>query len=144
MRNTCKKPGMIRPLISTGLQPGVCVGRRTKAVSTASPAREKTAKAAQSSLSRWVTGLQPGANKSKYLEIIEANYISGYKIRLSFNDEKTRVVDFGPFLKQARNPMFAKYRRPKEFKSFHIRDGDLMWGDFEMIFPIADLHRGKI
>jgi hypothetical protein len=22
--------------------------------------------------------------------------------------------------------------------------GDLMWGDYEMIFPIADLYRGEI
>ena len=26
----------------------------------------------------------------------------------------------------------------------HLHYGDLMWGDFEMIFPIADLHRGEI
>ena len=81
---------------------------------------------------------------SQHLEITEAEYVSGYMIRLTFNDETARVMDFGPFLSQAKNPMFTKYRRTEEFKSFHIQDGDLMWGDFEMIFPITDLHAGKI
>jgi Protein of unknown function (DUF2442) len=84
------------------------------------------------------------ARKTKYLEITEAKYVSGYKIRLAFNDETIRVMDFGPFLKKAQNPMTTKYCNLKRFKAFHIQDGDLMWGDFEMIFPIADLHRGEI
>ena len=78
------------------------------------------------------------------LEIREAKYVPRYKVDLRFNDGARRVVDFAPFLKRATNPMFTKYRRLKEFKAFQIRDGDLMWGDFEMIFPIADLRKGKI
>lgn len=79
-----------------------------------------------------------------YLRIKEARYIPRHRVDIKFNDGTRRVVDFGPFLKQAKNPMFTKYRRLKEFKSFHIQDGDLMWGDFEMIFPIEDLRQGKI
>ena len=86
----------------------------------------------------------PIARKNKYLEITEAKYVSGHKIRLSFNDETIRVMEFGPFLKKAKNPMTTKYRNLKQFKAFHIQDGDLMWGDFEMIFPIIDLYRGEI
>jgi hypothetical protein len=88
--------------------------------------------------------LMPVASKTKYLEITEAKYISGYRIRLIFNDGMIRVMDFGPFLKKAQNPMITKYRNPKQFKSFHIQDGNLMWGDFEIIFPITDLYKGKI
>ena len=79
-----------------------------------------------------------------YLRVKEAKYVPRHKVDIKFNDGTHRVVDFGPFLNQARNPMFTKYRRAEEFKSFHIQDGDLMWGDFEMIFPITDLHAGKI
>lgn len=79
-----------------------------------------------------------------YLRVKEARYVPRYRVDIKFNDGTHRVVDFGPFLKQARNPMFTKYRRPKEFKTFHIQDGDLMWGDFEMIFPIMDLYQGNI
>jgi hypothetical protein len=79
-----------------------------------------------------------------YLEIVEAKYVSGYKIRLVFNDETERVVDFGPFLEKARNPDTTDYRDLKKFREFRIEDGDLIWGDFQMIFPIVDLHRGEI
>jgi hypothetical protein len=78
------------------------------------------------------------------LEVTEAKYISNYRIRLVFNDGKTRVVDFGPFLAKARNPDTTDYRDLEKFKSFRIEDGDLIWGDFQMIFPVADLHDGKI
>ena len=51
---------------------------------------------------------------------------------------------FGPFLAKARNPDTTAYRDLKKFKSFHIQDGDLVWGDYQMIFPIMDLYRGNI
>jgi hypothetical protein len=79
-----------------------------------------------------------------YLEIVEAKYVSGYKIRLVFNDETERIVDFEPFLEKARNPDTTDYRDLKKFREFRIEDGDLIWGDFQMIFPITDLHRGRI
>jgi hypothetical protein len=81
---------------------------------------------------------------TNHLEAGGAEYASGYKIRLSFNDGLVRVMDFEPFLKKAQNPMFTKYRRVKQFRSFHVEHGDLMWGDFEMIFPIENLHSGEI
>ena len=79
-----------------------------------------------------------------YLRVKEAKYVPRYRVDIAFNDGTRRVVDFGPFLKQARNPMFTKYRGLAEFKSFHNQDGDLMWGDYEMIFPIMDLYNGTI
>ena len=84
------------------------------------------------------------ANATQYLEITEAKYVSGYNILLTFNDRTVRVMDFGPFLAKARNPDTTDYRDMKKFKSFRIEHGDLIWGDFQMIFPIADLHRGEI
>ena len=79
-----------------------------------------------------------------YLEITEARYISGYRIRLAFSDGAVRVVDFEPFLRRARNPDLAQYRQMRKFKSFRLHYGDLMWGDYEMIFPVADLYKGEI
>jgi len=81
---------------------------------------------------------------TNYLEITEAEYISGYKIRLKFNDDTSRIMDFEPFLRKARNPDLTQYRQLKKFKQFRIHYGDLMWGDYEMIFPITDLYRGEI
>lgn len=84
------------------------------------------------------------AQTTTYLEIVGAEYASGYKIRLAFNDGTKRVMDFGPFLRKAMNPDIAKYRQLRNFKKFHLHYGDLMWEDFEMIFPMEDLHRGEI
>jgi hypothetical protein len=81
---------------------------------------------------------------TKYLRITEAKYVSDYKIGLTFNDGTERVMDFEPFLRKAQNPHITKYRQMRQFKSFRLDYGDLMWGDYEMIFPIADLHRGEI
>jgi len=78
------------------------------------------------------------------LEITQATHLGDYRISLEFSDGTQRVMDFGPFLRKARNPETIAYRNLRKFKSFHLQDGDLMWGDFEMIFPIADLHRGEI
>ena len=84
------------------------------------------------------------AQTADYLEIAEAKYVSGYKIRLSFSDGKVRVMDFEPFLRKARNPDLAQYRQLRKFKSFRLHYGELMWGDYEMLFPIADLYKGDI
>jgi hypothetical protein len=84
------------------------------------------------------------ANATQFLEVTEAKYVSGYKLLLTFNDGAVRVVDFGPFLAKARNPDTTDFRDLKRFKSFHLEDGDLMWGDYQMIFPIMDLYRGNI
>jgi len=81
---------------------------------------------------------------TQYLEVIETKYVSGYKLRLTFNDDAIRIVDFGPFLKKAQNPDTTDYRDLKKFKSFRIEYGDLIWGDHQMIFPIMDLYCGTI
>ncbi|HEY5298796.1 MAG TPA: DUF2442 domain-containing protein [Verrucomicrobiae bacterium] len=81
---------------------------------------------------------------TKYLEVVEAKYVSVYKLLLTFNDGTVRAVDFGPFLEKAQNPDTTDYRDLKKFKSFRIEYGDLIWGDHQMIFPVMDLYHGTI
>jgi hypothetical protein len=81
---------------------------------------------------------------ANYLEITEAEYVSGHKIRLKFSDDTSRVMDFEPLLRKTTNPDLAQYRRLKKFKQFRLHYGDLMWGDYEMIFPVSDLYRGEL
>ena len=81
---------------------------------------------------------------TEYLEVAEAKYVSGYKLRVVFSDGASRVVDFEKFLRRAQNPDLTQYRQLRKFKSFHLHYGNLMWGDYEMIFPLADLHSGEI
>ena len=142
--STAMKKLTKQPLISTGLQPGVRGWRVISAVSTASRVRGKAVETPGSPLGRRGTGLKPSVNERKYLEITEATYVADYKLRLVFNDGKQRVMDFEPFLRQAKNPMLTQDRQLRKFKRFHLDHGDLMWGDYEMIFPITDLHRGEI
>ena len=40
--------------------------------------------------------------------------------------------------------MTKKHLDKNLFKTFKIEYGDIHWNDFEMCFPIWDLHEGKI
>jgi hypothetical protein len=78
------------------------------------------------------------------ISITLAEYIKDYKIKFSFSDETEKTIDFGNFLRNAKNPMTKKYLDKKLFKNYTIEYGDIIWNDFEMCFPIWDLHEGKI
>jgi hypothetical protein len=78
------------------------------------------------------------------ISIEKAEYKGEYMINIRFSDETERVIDFGNFLQKAKNPMTKKYLNKELFKSFTIEYGDLVWNDYEMCFPIWDLHEGNI
>lgn len=78
------------------------------------------------------------------VSIDKALYIKDYKINLYFSDGVEREVDFGNFLRNAKNPMMKKYLDRELFKAFTLDHGDLVWNDYELCFPIWDLHEGKI
>ncbi|NUO82704.1 DUF2442 domain-containing protein [candidate division KSB1 bacterium] len=82
--------------------------------------------------------------ETEVIEIIHAEYVDGFRIHLWFNDGKEHVVDFTPFLEKARNSALKKYRAVREFNKFKLVYGNLDWNDYEMCFPVADLHEGKI
>ena len=78
------------------------------------------------------------------LSITKANYIGDFAIRLFFTDGNQQLVDFKPFLEQAKHPTVRKYLSEEQFKNFQIKDGNLDWNDFDMCFPIVDLYRNLI
>lgn len=78
------------------------------------------------------------------VSIEQADYKGDYVINLRFSDGVERNIDFSSFLKNAKNPMTKKYLDKELFKSFKIDHGDLVWNDYEMCFPIWDLHEGRI
>jgi hypothetical protein len=82
--------------------------------------------------------------ETKIIEIVRAEYVDDYRIHLWFSDGKERIMDFEPFLRNARNPLFKKYLNLNEFKNFTLVYGNLDWNDFEICFPVADLYEGKI
>jgi hypothetical protein len=84
------------------------------------------------------------ATSTKTLKITKARYLCGYKVELAFNDKTARTINFEPFLRGSTNPEITQFRKANRFRKFRIVHGNLMWGDFEMLFPIADLHRGAV
>lgn len=78
------------------------------------------------------------------ISIDKATYLEDYKIEFLFSDGVVRVVDFSGFLNNAKNPMTRKYLDKNLFKQFEIKFGDISWNDFELCFPIWDLHEGQI
>lgn len=78
------------------------------------------------------------------ISIDKAEYIEDYKIHFWFSDGIEKVIDFSGFLENARNPMAKKYLDKQLFKNYTIQYGDIVWNDFEMCFPIWNLHEGTI
>ena len=73
-----------------------------------------------------------------------AEYIEGHKLRLVFSDNQERIVDFEPFLSNSPNPLISRYLNIDVFRRFTIEYGDLLWNDYDLCFPIAELLEGRI
>ena len=73
-----------------------------------------------------------------------AEHAGDFRLRLSFSDGTQRIVDFAPFLRQSHNPLIQAYLDPAAFARFTVRDGDLIWDDYDLRFPIADLYEGRV
>ncbi len=82
--------------------------------------------------------------KNAVVEVVSVRQQAAYKLRIEFSDGARRIIDFQPFLEASRNPIVRAYLEPSRFREFTIRDGDLMWGDYDLCFPIADLYENKI
>lgn len=78
------------------------------------------------------------------INIETAEYVEDYNLRLEFSDGQERIIDFGPFLQNSLNPMIRKYLDLEMFKDFSLEYGDLVWGDYDLCFPIADLYEARI
>ena len=79
------------------------------------------------------------------LAVTGAEHLGEYRLRVSFSDGTMQVVDFGPFLLNHSHPQHDKYRKLTNFKRFRVERGNLVWGrDWDMIFPIAQLHQGYV
>jgi len=78
------------------------------------------------------------------ISIDKATYLEDYKIEFLFSDGLVKVIDFSDFLNNAKNPMTRKYLDKNLFKQFEIKFGDINWNDFELCFPIWDLHEDQI
>lgn len=78
------------------------------------------------------------------INIVSATPAGEYAITIQFDDKTVQTVDFGPFLKRSHHPDVRAYLQPERFSSFHITYGELVWGDYDMCFPVIDLYRNSI
>jgi hypothetical protein len=78
------------------------------------------------------------------LNIIKADYISGFKILLTFSNGRQRIFDFHPLFLKTVKGFYAKYLVPSNFRKFIIENGNIFWGkDEDVIFPVSFLYNSK-
>ena len=78
------------------------------------------------------------------IDILQAARLADYKLKLSFSDGVERVIDFEPFLRRSSNPMIRAYLDQRKFANFRLEHGNLIWDDYGLCFPIADLYENTI
>jgi ribosomal protein S4E len=81
---------------------------------------------------------------SRTIKVTSATYLGDFTIQINFHDGVNQTVDFKPFLTKSQHPSIRKYLNEETFINFKIIDGNLNWNEFDMIFPIWDLYKGKI
>lgn len=84
------------------------------------------------------------AGAREVLALEKAEYLGEYQLRLHFRDGHTQSVDFQPFLSASSHPDVRKYLDKEQFVQYAVQHGDLVWGDYEMLFPLADIYRGEV
>lgn len=79
------------------------------------------------------------------LMITEARSVGNLTIEMKFNDDTIQCVNIGDFIQKNPHPQYNKYLDEQEFLKFTIDDGNITWGeDWDLIFPIEQLHNGAI
>lgn len=78
------------------------------------------------------------------INIVAAEIAGDYRLRLTFDDGVEQLVDFKPFLTHACHPDIRVYLDPAKFPTFRIEYGDLVWGDYDLCFPIIDLYQNQL
>ncbi len=82
--------------------------------------------------------------KDAIIDVVNAEYVDGYRLKIDFSDGFSQVVDFGKFLKKSAHPDINKYLDLDMFKQFRIVCGRLDWNDYELCFSLEDLYSNTI
>lgn len=78
------------------------------------------------------------------VNITQARQVGDYSIVLDFDDGKQQLINFKPFLIKSRHPDIRRWLDLKQFSTFRIEYGELVWGDYELCFPIRDLYLNEL
>ncbi|MGA3066740.1 MAG: DUF2442 domain-containing protein [Tepidisphaeraceae bacterium] len=82
--------------------------------------------------------------KDAEIFVEQATLVGGHTLALTFSEGTRTIINFSGFLKSSGNPQIRAYLEPSAFARFAVKDGDLVWDDYELCFPIADLYEGRI
>jgi len=82
--------------------------------------------------------------KQSPINIVTAEQVGDYRLHLAFDDGTEQTVDFKPFLVHAQHPEIRAYLDSTRFSAFRIEYGELVWGDYELCFPIIDLYQNCV
>ena len=78
------------------------------------------------------------------INIVSAELVGDYQIRLAFDDGTKQAIDFKPFLSRSVHPDIRAFLNGERFAAFRVEHGDLVWGDYDLCFPIIDLYRNQL
>ncbi len=78
------------------------------------------------------------------INITSVQQVGDYALHLSFDEGTAQTVDFKPFISPSRHPDIRAYLDPARFAAYRIEYGELVWGDYDLCFPIADLYQNRL
>lgn len=77
--------------------------------------------------------------------VTSAEYLHDLSLKITFNNNTERVLDFTDFFKKHPHPQYNSYKNKAKFKKFQIRSGNIIWGKHaDLSFPIQALYSGNL
>lgn len=80
----------------------------------------------------------------KSIKITKVDHLHDLILKITFDDGKIQEVNFRPFLENAQHPEISKYLDKNLFKQYELIDSDLVWNDYDLVFPIWDLYTNSL
>ena len=81
---------------------------------------------------------------SAVINVVSVEVVGELRLRICFDDGIERIVDFKSFLNTSLHPDIRVWSAPERFTQFRIEYGELVWGDYDLCFPVMDLYRNCI
>lgn len=78
------------------------------------------------------------------INVVAAELAGECQLKLTFDDGNRQLVDFRPFLLHSVHPDIRAYLDPQRFSGFSVQYGELVWGDYDLCFPVLDLYLNNI